>query len=128
MCAQACHMCLHTINSNFLIVYFHTIQQLLIFFTNSNIISNLIFTIIYTSLIATEIHHLLICLICGGRRDSTTFRILAALPRTPVQFPPPTIGGSQSSVTPVPEGLTPSSELRQHMHTCTMHSQTHTCK
>lgn len=98
------------------------------FFTNSNIISNLIFTIIYTSLIATEIHHLLICLICGGRRDSTTFRILAALPRTPVQFPSPTIGGSQSSVTPVPEGLTPSSELRQHMHTCTMHSQTHTCK
>lgn len=98
------------------------------FFTNSNIISNLIFTIIYTSLIATEIHHLLICLISGGRRDNTTFRILAALPRTPVQFPPPTIGGSQSSVTPVPEGLTPSFELRQHMHTCTMHSQTHTCK
>lgn len=128
MCPILSYVLTHNQFKVFNCIFSHYSTVTNFFFTNSNIVSNLIFTIIYTSLIATEIHHLLICLICGGRRDSTTFRILAALPRTPVQFPPPTIGGSQSSVTPVPEGVTPSSELRQHMHTCTMHSQTHTCK
>lgn len=128
MCAQACHMCLHIINSNFLIAYFSHFSTVTNFFTNSNITSNLIFIIICTSLIAKETHHLLICLICGGRRDSTAFRVLASLPKTPVQFPPPTIGGSQSSITPALEDLTPSSGLYQHLHTCTIHSQTHAHK
>ena len=45
--------------------------------------------------------------------------------RTGVQFPAPTLSGSLSSVSPVPEDLTQYSCLPRHTHACVKHTQRH---
>lgn len=94
VCPNMSYVLTHNKFKFFNCIFFTLFKSYWFFFTNSNIISDLIFIIIRISLIAKEIHHLLICLICGGRRDGTALRVLAALWRTPFQFSLPTLGGS----------------------------------
>lgn len=44
----------------------------------------------------------------GTRKTVQHLRMAAALPEDPVQFPAPTLDGSQPPVTPAPGDLTPS--------------------